>query len=143
MFYKISQSFTPKHQQPAFGTKLPNAKNKVFFLFLFFPFFLRNSGVFCFWLISTGQNTQQSGVRVICLCHKWTLSLLICVTSLMNDPLQVHVFLYLYYGLTAIGYQPTWKRRLTEMQIIQVIIFFVIILFLVTLSCRTLWKPNK
>ena len=50
----------------------------------------------------------------------------ICVTSLMSDPLQVHVFLYLYYGLTAIGYQPTWKRRLTEMQIIQVsiIVFF-------------------
>ena len=46
MFYKISQSFTPKHQQPAFGTKLPNAKNKVFFLFLFFSFFSKK-----FWRI--------------------------------------------------------------------------------------------
>lgn len=37
----------------------------------------------------------------------------------------VHVFLYLYYGLTAIGYQPPWKQRLTEMQILQFLIDLV------------------
>ena len=34
----------------------------------------------------------------------------------------VHVVLYLYYGLTAIGIHPEWKRKLTEMQLIQ---FFI------------------
>jgi hypothetical protein len=39
--------------------------------------------------------------------------------------LQVHVVLYLYYGLTAIGIQPPWKKRLTEMQILQFLIDLV------------------
>merc|ERR1711953_1602285 len=34
----------------------------------------------------------------------------------------VHVVLYLYYGLTAIGIHPPWKKQLTEIQIIQ---FFI------------------
>lgn len=38
---------------------------------------------------------------------------------------QVHVFLYLYYGLTAMGWQPSWKRRLTELQIVQFVIDLV------------------
>nr|WDS84446.1 elongation of very long chain fatty acids protein 5 [Apocyclops royi] len=37
----------------------------------------------------------------------------------------VHVFLYLYYGLTAIGIQPSWKRLLTELQILQFLIDLV------------------
>ncbi|XP_059098209.1 elongation of very long chain fatty acids protein 5-like [Tigriopus californicus] len=37
----------------------------------------------------------------------------------------VHVFLYLYYGLTAMGWQPSWKRRLTELQIVQFVIDLV------------------
>ena len=36
--------------------------------------------------------------------------------------LKVHVVLYLYYGLTAIGIHPPWKKQLTEIQIIQ---FFI------------------
>jgi len=34
----------------------------------------------------------------------------------------VHVVLYLYYGLTAMGIRPQWKRLLTEMQLLQ---FFI------------------
>jgi len=37
----------------------------------------------------------------------------------------VHVVLYLYYGLTAVGIQPGWKKKLTEMQIIQFLIDLV------------------
>ncbi len=35
------------------------------------------------------------------------------------------MFLYLYYGLTAIGISPPWKQRLTEMQILQFLIDMV------------------
>lgn len=31
----------------------------------------------------------------------------------------VHIVLYLYYGLTAIGIHPQWKKKLTELQLIQ------------------------
>ena len=38
----------------------------------------------------------------------------------------VHVFLYLYYALTAAGFSPGfWKRRLTELQIAQFLIDLV------------------
>ena len=34
----------------------------------------------------------------------------------------VHVVLYAYYGLTAAGFNPQWKKRLTELQIAQFVI---------------------
>jgi len=37
----------------------------------------------------------------------------------------VHVVLYLYYGLTAIGIHPPWKKQLTEIQIVQFLIDLV------------------
>ena len=39
--------------------------------------------------------------------------------------MQVHIFLYCYYGLTAAGHRVTWKRRLTELQILQFVIDLV------------------
>ena len=35
------------------------------------------------------------------------------------------MFLYLYYGLTAAGYRPQWKRHLTELQIAQFVLDLV------------------
>ena len=46
------------------------------------------------------------------------------VSGLMMNAL-VHVFLYAYYGLAAAGRPPQWRRRLTEMQIIQFVIDLV------------------
>ncbi|XP_074647213.1 very long chain fatty acid elongase 5-like [Tubulanus polymorphus] len=37
----------------------------------------------------------------------------------------VHVVLYLYYGLCAMGYQPPWKKQMTQIQIIQFLIGFL------------------
>ena len=69
--------FTPKHYQPAFGSRLSSAKNIFSFFLWNFNVFQRNSGILhCFWLILTAVSWQSTwtlvGIHKIHIYNKCT-----------------------------------------------------------------------
>ncbi|ESQ49396.1 hypothetical protein EUTSA_v10021249mg [Eutrema salsugineum] len=63
---------------------------------------------------------------VVVMCYLWlrTRQSMFPVGLVMNS--TVHVIMYGYYFLCAVGYRPTWKRLVTDCQIVQFILSFVI-----------------
>lgn len=84
------------------------------------------------FMVIRGKFRQVSSLHVYHHASMLLLSELGCTKyswpafamALMLNSL-VHVVLYLYYGLTAIGMQPGWKQQLTQLQIVQFIIDIV------------------
>jgi hypothetical protein len=56
----------------------------------------------------------------ICLDHYAPFGWVLEITNSF-----IHIWMYLYYGLTVMGFRPTWKSTLTVMQIIQFILDIV------------------
>lgn len=60
------------------------------------------------------------------MCYLWlhTSQSLFPVALITNA--TVHVVMYLYYFLTAVGKRPRWKRLVTDCQIVQFVFSFMV-----------------
>ncbi|GLT85944.1 hypothetical protein SLE2022_041120 [Rubroshorea leprosula] len=63
---------------------------------------------------------------VVVMCYLWlhTSQSLFPVALITNA--TVHVVMYLYYFLTAVGKRPKWKRLVTDFQIVQFVFSFMV-----------------
>ncbi|KAF1890451.1 hypothetical protein Lal_00041186 [Lupinus albus] len=67
---------------------------------------------------------------VLIMCYLWlhTSQSLFPIALITNA--SVHVIMYAYYFLTALGIRPTWKRLVTDSQILQFVFSFVVSLIM-------------
>ncbi|KAJ0077933.1 hypothetical protein Patl1_36881 [Pistacia atlantica] len=81
---------------------------------------------------------------VVIMCYLWlnTSQSLFPIALVTNA--SVHVIMYLYYLLCAMGMRPTWKRLVTDCQIVQFVFSFCVSVFMLWyhftgLGCSGIW----
>jgi len=79
-----------------------------------------------FFLIFKGKNLEflhvyhHSMTLYLCFAQLWGGAAVQWVPITLN--LAVHVLMYYYYALTALGIRPWWKQWVTKLQIVQFVI---------------------